>query len=110
MKKINLVNLEMEIDRDSIDADDYGHRLVECVRSMNTNNDVINLVKIHIGDMLNINNFNHVIPNMIVKPLREMGANNCVFVPIVKGYIEDITIDYIEVKHESDNETYPEGT
>ena len=98
MKKLlNPVDIHIDSDLDALDADDLGKRLVDCVRSMNTDNNVINVVKIHIGDTLDFDRFNNIVKKMIAKPLRDMGANNCIFVPLKKGFIEDITIDHIEV-------------
>ena len=104
MKKINLVNLEMEIDQESIDADDYGHRLVQCMSEVVDSSNVVNLIKVKIGKNINANQLSRNM-KFIRDDLKEMGANNCVFVPIIRGYIEDISVEYIEVKHESDNRT-----
>lgn len=99
MKQINLVNIKID---SCIDADDYRHRLTECIEQVSENADIVNLVKIHIGDNTSVEKF-HYLVEYIAKDLREMGAKNCIFVPIKKGIIEDITIDEIEVKHVTDD-------
>ena len=99
MKQINLVNMKVD---SCMDADDYGHRLTECIEQMSENTDVVNLVKIHIGDNMSVEKFHHAV-KYIAQDLQEMGAKNCIFVPLKKRLIEDITIDEIEVKHVEDN-------
>ena len=94
MKKLNPVDIKIDA---SMDADDLGQRIVECFRAVSSDSDVVNLVKIHIGEKMSLQEFQKTIPSMLIKPLRRMGAKNCIFVPIRKDYIEDITIDHIEV-------------
>lgn len=83
-----------------MDADDLGQRLVECVRDIDTNVNVVNLVKVRIGSGVTREMFPHILEQQIIKPLKELGATNCIFVPLVKDYIEDITVDHIEVVSE----------
>ena len=80
-----------------MDADDLGQRLVECVKSMDTNVNVVNLVKIRVGSNVARDMFPRIVEEEFIKPLKELGATNCIFVPLVKDYIEDITVDHIEV-------------
>ena len=102
MKKLKPVNIQLD---NCMDADDYGHRLTECVEQMSENTNVVNLVKVRIGDNISVEQFNRVMKG-VAKDIRQMGAKNCVYVPLKKGLIEDITIDYIEVvDNELDNRT-----
>lgn len=100
MKKLKPVNIQID---DCMDADDYGHRLTECIEQMSENTNVVNLVKVRVGDHMRYENVMHILQN-VAKDIREMGAKNCVYVPLKKGFIEDITIEYIEVvDNELDN-------
>ena len=102
MKKLKPVNLQID---DCMDADDYGHRLTECIEQMSENTNVVNLVKIHIGDNVSVEKFQSVLES-VAKDIREMGAKNCIYVPLKKGLIEDITVEYIKVVNdELDNRT-----
>lgn len=93
MKKLKPVNIQID---DCMDADDYGHRLTECIEQMSENTNVVNLVKVRIGDRLSVEKLNHVLKS-VAEDIREMGAKNCIYVPLKKGFIEDITVEYIEV-------------
>lgn len=102
MKKLKPVNIQLD---DCMDADDYGHRLTECIEQMSENTNVVNLVKVRIGDNISAEHFMHIIKT-VAEDIREMGAKNCVYVPLKKGLIEDITIEYIEViNDELDNDS-----
>ena len=93
MKKLKPVNIKLD---DCMDADDYGHRLTECIEEMSENTNVVNLVKVRVGDNISVEQFHQILKN-VAEDIREMGAKNCVYVPLKKGLIEDITIEYIEV-------------
>lgn len=99
MKQINLVNMKVD---SCMDADDYGHRLTECVKQISDDAETINLVKLKLGNSGPVLETINIVEN-IQKSLKEMGAKNCIFVPLMEGFIEDITIDKIEVKHVEDN-------
>ena len=102
MKKLKPVNIEID---DCMDADDYGHRLTECIEQMSENTNVVNLVKVRLGDNISVEQFNYILKS-VEKNIEEMGAKNCIYVPLKKGLIEDITIEYIEVvNNELDNNT-----
>ena len=102
MKKLKPVNIQID---DCMDADDYGHRLTECIGQMSENTNVVNLVKVSLGDNISVEHFMRILQN-IAKDIREMGAKNCIYVPLKKGLIEDITVEYIEVVNdELDNRT-----
>ena len=100
MKKLNPVNINIEAD---LDADDLGQRLVDCVNTMDANHNVVNLVKVHIGD-IPAYDVSEILKKVIADPLTDMGITNFIVVPLKRGLIDDITIDYIEVRNnESDN-------
>ena len=102
MKKLKPVNIQLD---DCMDADDYGHRLTECIEQMSENTNVVNLVKVRIGDNITAEQFMHILKN-VAKDIKDMGGKNCVYVPLKKGLIEDITIEYIEVVNdELDNDS-----
>lgn len=100
MKKLKPVNISIDA---HMDADDLGSRLVKCVSQIDTSSNVVNLVKIHLGDQIPAFKLNEVLVATVIQPLKEMGANNCVFVPLRSGWIEDITIDHIEVTIDESN-------
>jgi hypothetical protein len=93
MREIKCVQIDVDSD---MDADDYGHRLTECIEQMSENTNVVNLVKVRLGDRISVEHFMRIIQN-VAKDIQEMGAKNCVYVPLKKGWIEDITVDYIGV-------------
>ena len=102
MKRLKPVNIHID---SCMDADDYGHRLTDCIEHMSENTNVVNLVKVRVGHNLTAEQFYHILKN-VAKSLNKMGAKNCVYVPLQEGFVEDITIDYIEViDDELDNES-----
>ena len=102
MKKLKPVNIQID---DCMDADDYGHRLTECIEQMSENTNVVNLVKVRFGDNISRERFIRILKN-VAKDIQDMGAKNCIYVPLKKGLIEDITVEYIEViNDELDNRT-----
>ena len=78
MNKLKPVNIQLD---DCMDADDYGHRLTECIEQMSENTNVVNLVKIRIGDNISVENFKHVLKD-VAKDLITMGAKNCIYVTL----------------------------
>ena len=101
-KILNPVGVDISAAPD-IDADDLGQRLVECVSKLSADTKVVNLIKVKIGDNITAAQINHIIQNTLANPLKEMGAKNCIFVPLREGCIEDIKIDYIVVKENESN-------
>ena len=95
MIKKRLEPTEIIIDS-NMDADDFGQRITDCVRSMNTNSDVVNLVKIHIKESVKPAEIELICSN-ISKSVRSLGIDNCIVVPTGVTGIKDITIDYIKV-------------
>lgn len=93
MKKLKPVNIQID---DCMDADDYGHRLTECIEQMSENTNVVNLVKVRLGDNISVEESSYILKS-VKKNIEEMGAKNCIYVLLKKGLIEDITIEYIEV-------------
>lgn len=102
MKKLKPVNIQID---DCMDADDYGHRLTKCVEQMSENTNVVNLVKIRVGDNIKVDKFMHILKG-VARDIESIGAKNCVYVPLKKGLIEDITVEYIKVVNdELDNDS-----
>jgi hypothetical protein len=93
MKKLKPIDIDLD---GCIDADNYRHRLTECIEHLQENTNVVNLVKIRVGDNMSLEKFSHVVQS-VAEEVRKMHANNCIYVPLKKGFIEDVTIDYIEV-------------
>lgn len=94
-KRMEAVSIKVD---SSMDADDYGQRVAECVQALNPDLNVVNLVKVDFGDSrIPMDNLARFLEN-----LREMfisvDARNCVFVPIGERCgVKDITIDYVKV-------------
>lgn len=89
----------------NMDADDYGQRITECVRHLNPDLNVVNLVKVDFG--------NSSIPadqlHNCLKNLRNMfesvDAKNCIFIPVGQHVgIRDIQIDHVKVVTDESNE------
>lgn len=100
-KKLNPVDIKID---SCMDADDLGQRLVDCVRSIDADYNVVNLIKVHVGEDLMASDLPKLIKKLVSDPLQELGATNCVFVPIKPGVIENVTVDHIEVrKNDLDN-------
>lgn len=100
-KRMEAVNIKVD---SNMDADDYGHRIAECVQQLNPDLNVVNLVKVDFGDSS--------IPRdtlaRVLKNLSDMfisvNARNCVFVPIGERCgVKDITIDYVKVVTDDTN-------
>ena len=95
MKRIETVTITVET---NMDADDYGHRIAECVGKCNPEAGFINLVKVDLGEarisMENLGVLMRNLKDMFV----ECGASNCVFVPIGEYVgVRNITIDHLKV-------------
>ena len=103
MKRLEPVNLKIDTD---LDADDFGQRIVDCVRNCNPDLNIVNIVKIDVGDArIPKEDFSHFIKN-IRDMFVEVGAKNCVFIPIGNSVgVKDITIDYIKVVEDEIKET-----
>ena len=93
MKKLKPVSIQID---DCMDADDYRHTLTECIEQMSENTNVVNLVKLRIGDNISVEIVDKVLKR-IAKDIIKLGGKNCIYVPLKHGFIEDITVDYIEV-------------
>lgn len=93
MKKLKPVSIHFD---NCMDADDYGHRLTECIEQMSDDTNVVNLVKVRLGDDISVEQFIHILKD-VAKDIETMGAKNTVYIPLKEGYIEDITVDHIEV-------------
>ena len=97
---INLINMSIDT---NLDADDLGQRLVECARAASTDTDVVNFIKIHMGQGSTPTQVSNIIYKSIIEPLKSMNVANCVFIPLIPGYIEDVTVDCIEVVRHDPN-------
>ena len=100
-KRMEAVNIKVD---SNMDADDYGQRVAECVRQLNPDLNVVNLVKVDLGDssipMDNLARFLENLRNMFIS----VNARNCVFVPIGERCgVKDITIDYVKVVTDDTN-------
>ena len=94
-KRMEAVNIKVD---SNMDADDYGHRIAECVQQLDPDLNVVNLVKVDLGDsnipMDNLARFLENLRDMFIS----VNARNCVFVPIGERCgVKDITIDYVKV-------------
>ena len=94
MRELKLIGLDLK-HSEHIDADDYGQRLVDCFKQIDSS--VINIIKIKLGDSVSPDKIEKVVKG-IRSDLKEMGATHCIFVPLIDGFIEDITIDHVEVR------------
>ena len=78
-KRMEAVNIKVD---SNMDADDYGQRIAECVQQLNPDLNVVNLVKVDLGDsnipMDNLARFLENLRDMFIS----VNARNCVFVPI----------------------------
>lgn len=101
-KRMEAVNLKVD---SNLDADDFGQRIAECVRCLNPDIGVVNLVKVDLGKTAmpayNLGAF--------MKNLKEMfesvNARNCVFVPVGEAVgVKDISIEYVKVVTDDTNE------
>ena len=100
-KRMEAVNIKID---SNMDADDYGHRIADCVQQLNPDLNVVNLVKVDFGDssipMDNLTRFIENLRDMFIS----VNARNCVFVPIGERCgVKDITIDYVKVVTDDTN-------
>ena len=100
-KRMEAVNIKVE---SNMDADDYGQRVAECVRQLNPDLNVVNLVKVDFGDSSiprdTLARFLENLSDLFIS----VNARNCVFVPIGERCgVKDITIDYVKVVTDDTN-------
>ena len=100
-KRMEAVNIKVD---SNMDADDYGHRIADCVQQLNPDLNVVNLVKVDFGDssipMDNLARFLENLKDMFIS----VNARNCVFVTIGERCgVKDITIDYVKVVTDDTN-------
>ena len=93
---MKLYPVDISIDS-CMDADDLGKQLVDCFSNIDLDCNVVNIVKIHIGEDISLHSLETYLKKTIVDNLSSMGAKNCIFVPIQKGQIENITVDHVKV-------------
>lgn len=75
----NIVNIIIE---ENMDYDDYGQRLVECCRKVQSKNNILNIINITIDKYL-MHDYQHVV-HTVITDLFEMGVNNCKYTTTVK--------------------------
>lgn len=95
MSYLKPINLIIE---SNMDADDYGQRIVECIKQLDPNSDVVNIVKINVQDQ------SWSKTAVIMQELKNhidkiTSNNNIIYVPVGLG-INDIQIDHIKVVSE----------
>ena len=100
-KRMEAVNIKVD---SNMDADDYSERIAECIKQLNPDQNVVNLVKVDLGN----SNIPREILARFLENLRDMfisvNARNCVFVPIGEQCgVKDITIDYVKVVTDDTN-------
>ena len=100
-KRMEAVNIKVD---SNMDADDYGHRIADCVQQLNPDLNVVNLVKVDFGDssipMDNLTRFLENLKDMFIS----VNATNCVFVPLGKSIgVRNVTIDHLKVINDDSN-------
>ena len=74
----------------NMDAEDFGNRLVTCIENCSNSTDVVNLIKVKVGELVRPYEVEKLL-TPIKNAFKEQELTNCVFVPIIKGIIEDET-------------------
>lgn len=95
MNDINLINLKIDT---NMDADDYGKRIVDVLSNIKNLTHEINLIKIKLGENISQTQLSELLLPL-TESFRLNGVTNFVFVPLIPGLIEDITVDKVEVIH-----------
>ena len=96
MANVKLKELEFDLaDNDLLDADQLGELIVNCAKKCDLSAGIVNLVKINVDDMSAFQ-ASETMQN-IAECFHRSGAKNCIFVPIGKKFIKDISIQEIKV-------------
>ena len=98
-KRVEVTGLQIDT---NMDADDFGHRIVTCIKNCSTSTNVVNLIKVKVGDSVRAYELKKLL-TPVIDAFKEQELTNCVFVPIIKGFIEDVTVDYIKVIDDETN-------
>ena len=102
MKDINLINVELNVDENNIDKQMYENLLTDCVSKISTEAPVVNLIKVKLGSGVDRVSVQKTLLQL-KSNLQKLECSNCVYVPLIEGYIEDIQIDRIEVVQNNTN-------
>lgn len=98
IEKMNKVITTVDIDVDSnMDADDYGHRITECFNKLIKDNDVVNVIKVHLDSKVKASDIEYLLSNLHSLFI-ELNVHNFVIVPIGVCGINDISIEYVKSK------------
>ncbi len=97
-KHIDIKNLSITC-HDDFDDSCIEKPLQRALDSVSLESDHVNLVKVDIGSMRP--DQAHMLLRNICGAFQERGLDNCIFVPICEAGIQDITIERIEVSHET---------
>ncbi len=94
-KRMEAVNIQLD---SNMDADDLGQRISDCVRKLDPDVNVVNLVKVDFGDSsIPFDNLSCYLKNLS-DMFDAVNAKNCIFVPIGKRVgVKDIRIDHVKV-------------
>ena len=96
MKNIKSINLQID---SNMDADDYGQRITDAIKhTVVDSNTFINMIKVKFSKDIRPDAMGEYL-SQISKAFRQLGATNCVFVPIGDRVgVIDVKVDKIEVE------------
>lgn len=96
MANVKLKELEFDLaDNGLLDADQLSELIVKCAKQCDLSAGIVNLVKINVDDMSAFQ-ASETMKN-IAECFHKYEAKNCIFVPIGKKFIKDISIQEIKV-------------
>ena len=98
-KRVEVKGLNIDT---NMNADDFNHHIVTCIKNCSNSVNVVNLIKVKVGESCKAYDLEKLL-TLINDAFKEQGLTNCVFVPIKKGFIEDITVDYVKVFDDETN-------
>lgn len=95
---INPVNLTLDT---NMDADDFGHRFVECVEELNPDDkSFVNILKVDFGENHLPYESLHATMQFLSDALKDKGVNNTILIAIgEQAGIKDITVEKIEIEN-----------
>lgn len=95
IEKMNKIITTVDIDVDSnMDADDYGHRITECINKLIKDNDVVNVIKVHLDSHVKASDIEYLLNNLR-SVFIELNFNNFVIVPVGICCINDVSVEYV---------------
>ena len=98
MKQVEIKNLCITC-TDNFKIEDVEQVVQRACETVNLNTDHINLVKVDVGD-LRCDQVHDLLRNLH-GALLSKGVDNCIYIPVGEYGIRDITIERIEVSHET---------